>query len=103
MEDNKPELKVFELKWNARGDREWMCAYTNIQAIKEYCSITSTDLSDMDDVDEIIEIPKDKWNEYTINNSEYDESDPDDLKEKTFEEYMKTQTTPDIIAGTMYE
>jgi hypothetical protein len=103
MEDKKPELKVFELKWKTRGDREWMCAYTNIQAIKEYCSITSTDLSDMDDVDEIIEIPKEKWGEYNINNSEYDEKDPDDWKEKTFEEYMKTQTTPDIIAGTMYE
>jgi hypothetical protein len=97
------QLKVFELKWNKSGDREWMCAYTNIQAIKEYCSITSTDLSDMDDVDEIIEIPKEKWCEYTINNSEYDKSDPDDWETKTFEEYMKDHKTPDIIAGTMYE
>jgi hypothetical protein len=103
MEDKKPELKVFELRWNNRGDREWMCAFTNIQAIKEYCSITSTDLIDMDDVDEIIEIPKERWSEYSINNSEYDETDPDDWKSKTFEEYMKIATGPNIIAGTMYE
>lgn len=97
------ELKVFELRWNNSGEKEWMCAYTNIQALKEYCSITSTDLIDMDDVDEVVEIPKDKWSEYNINNSEYDETDPDDWKQKTFEEYMKEATAPDIIAGTMYE
>lgn len=103
MTQTTKELKVFELKWNKLGEREWMCAYTNIQAIKEYCSITSTDLIDMDDVDEIVEVPKEKWPEYTIGNCEYDESDPEDWKSKTFEEYMKTATHPDIIAGTMYE
>lgn len=100
---NKEELKIFELKWNNRGDREGVCAYTNIHALKEYCSITSTDLIDMDDVDEIVEISKEKWSEYNITNSEYDENDPDDWKSRTFEEYMKTATGPDIIAGTMYE
>ena len=98
-----PELKVFELRWNKTNEREWMCALTNIDAIKTYCSITSTDLFDMDDVDEIVEVPKEKWSEHTITNTEYDKNDPEDWESQTFEEYMRTATSADIIAGTMYE
>jgi hypothetical protein len=47
--------------------------------------------------------PQEKWPEFTINNSEYDESYPEDWKQKTFEEYMKDAKGPDIIGGTMYE
>jgi hypothetical protein len=87
------ELKVFELRWT--GEKEWICAFTNIHALRVYCNITDTDLTDMNDTDEIVEVPKEKWPEMTIRNSDKDEF-------QTFEEYMKAQTTPDIIAGTMY-
>lgn len=96
-------LKIFELRWTKQGEKEWMAARTNIEALKTYFSITSTDMSDLDDVDEIVEVPMEKWSEMTIRNADYNSNDPDDWQIKTFEEYMKDQTGPDIIAGTMYE
>jgi hypothetical protein len=80
-----------------------MAARTNIEALKYYFIITSTNISDLDDLDEIEEVPKEKWSEMIIRNSDYNSNDPQDWETKTFEEYMKEQTKPDIIAGTMYE
>jgi len=96
-------LKIFELRWTVQGEKEWMAARTNIEALKTYFSIMSTDMSDLDDVDEIVEVPIEKWPEMIVRNSDYNSNDPDDWETKTFEEYMKDQTGPDIIAGTMYE
>jgi hypothetical protein len=89
------ELKVFELIW-ARQEKEWVCAHTNIEALKTYLNITGTDMSDLEYEDEIVEVPKEKWPGMTIRNS-----NKGDIQ--TFEEYMKAATGPDIIAGTMYE
>lgn len=96
-------LKVFELQWTSQDEKEWIAANTIIEALKTYCSITSTDLIDLEDEDNIIEVPKDKYSEMVIKNIDYDESDPDDWKEQTFEQWLKEHTKPDIIAGTMYE
>lgn len=89
------DLRVFELRWTGQ-EKDWVCAHTNIEALKTYLNITGTDISDLEYEDEIVELPKEKWPGMTIRNS-----DKGDIK--TFEEYMKTATTPDIIAGTMYE
>lgn len=96
-------MKVFELRWNAQDEKEWIAAHTNIGAIKTYLSITSTDITDLDDEDEIVEIPKEEWSKITIRNSEYDKTDPDDFETQTVEEYMKDCKSPNLIAGTMYE
>src|SRR5574341_879183 len=93
------DLKIFELRWSKIGEKEWIAARTNIEALKYYFSITSTDMNDLDDEDEVIEVPKEKWGEMTIRNSDYNSNDPDDWATKTFEEYMKEQIHPDIIAG----
>lgn len=97
------KLKVFELRWNKQDEKEWICAHTNIEALKTYLSMTSTDIVDLDDEDEIVEIPESEWSKITIRNSEYDENDPEDFESQTIEEYMRDQLRPDIIAGTMYE
>lgn len=96
-------MKVFELRWNKQDEKEWIAAHTNIEAIKTYLSITSTDIEDLDDEDEIVEIPKREWGKMTIHNADYDPSDPDDAEFKTFKEYMKDCKKPDLIAGTMYD
>lgn len=100
MEDK--QLKVFELKWNSQGEKEWVCAYTNIEALVTYFNITGASFVDLSGEDEIIEVPKDKWSEYFIVNSEWDENDPEDWEKKSFADYMKDQTTPDVIASTIY-
>lgn len=93
-------MKIFELDWS--GEKEWVAANTNIEALKTHSAITGTDLVDYDDEDSIVEVPEEKWPEMRVINNEYDENDPDDWKEKTFEQWMKEHTKPDIIAGTLY-
>lgn len=96
-------MKIFELRWTSQDEKEWVAANTNIEALKTYLSITSTKIVDLENDDEIVEIPEEKWDEMKMKNLEYDETDPDDWKEKTFAQWMKEHTKPDIIAGTMYE
>lgn len=91
------ELKIFELTWAKAGEKEWVCAHTNVEALKTYFNITGTYITDLDDEDEIVEIPKDKWHQYALRDSD---SDPEITK--TFKEIMKTKTVADIIGGTMY-
>lgn len=96
-------MKIFELRWTDIGEKEWIAAHTNIQAIKEYCSITSTDLFELDDVDEVIELPESDWDILIVRNLDYDSSDSDDWEEKTFRQFIEGLTSPTLIAGTMYE
>lgn len=97
------ELKVFEIKLAQQGEREWVCAYTNLNAVQTYLWITGVNIMDFHKEDEVIEVPKEKWPEMTIRNSDHDPGDPESKETETFEEYMKRATGPDIIAGTMYE
>lgn len=90
-------MKIFEINWESQGEKEWVSAETNIQALKVYCRITDMDLNDFEDSDSITEVPEEKWSEYTIR-SEMDENNT-----TTFSEWMKNNRSPDIIAGTMYE
>jgi hypothetical protein len=99
---NNMTLKIFELRWNEQGEKEWVAAFTNIGALKSYCEITSTDLVDMDGADEIVEVPEEEWANMTIKNTDFDPDDPDDKETQTFSEWMDGRTEPDIIAGTMY-
>lgn len=87
------KLKVFEIKSN--GERIWICAYTNIAALKFWLNQTDETIHDYSDADEIIEVPEHKWPDYKIYKS-------DDETETTFDEYMKKQTTTDIICGTPF-
>lgn len=96
-------LKVFELRWTKQEEKEWIAANTNIEAIQTYLSITDMSIHELDSDGEIVEIPPEKWPNMTVRNSEYNPNDPDDVEEETFEQVMARLTTPDIIAGTMYE
>ena len=88
-------MKIFELRWAAQDEKEWIAAHTNIEALKVYESITDVSLVDMDDDDEIVELPKEKWAEYTVKT----EGEP----AVTFAEWMDGTVKPDIICGTMYD
>ncbi len=96
-------MKIFELRWTAQDEKEWIAADTNIEALKFYLSESSMDIDELDDIDEIVEVPKEDWSKISVRNGEYDEKDPDDWESKTFEEYMKDVHSPELIAGTMYE
>ena len=89
-------MKIFEINWESQGEKEWVAADTNIEAIKFYCKLTGMDIDDFEDTDSIVEIPKSKWKEYRV-------KEEDEENDKTFAQWMKENTGPDIIAGTMYE
>jgi len=93
MNTETKKLKIFELRSSI--GKEWISGITNIDALQTYLSILNIELSELPSDSEIGELPEDVWKDYSI----YDE---DEDSHTSFEEYMKTQTYPDIIAGTMY-
>ena len=96
------KTKIYEIQIN--GEKEWVCADTAIEALKAYSSITDITLTDFENDDDITEVPKEKWSEMNIVNTEgeYDEETGLPVT-KTFAEYMeKESTSADIIATTNY-
>ena len=93
--------KIFQIIYND-GEKQWVAANTVIEALREVLSIESTDIDLMEDV---VELPHDKWDESTVTNNEYDETDPDDWQQLTFREFMQKEVanTPQIIAATFYD
>ena len=96
------KTKIYEIQIN--GEKEWVCADTAIEALKAYSSITDITLTDFENDDDIAEVPKEKWSEMTIvdTEGEYDEEKGFPIQ-MTFSEYMeKEATSADIIATTNY-
>ena len=90
------KLKIFEII-HADGEKEWCTGVTNIEALANYVTQTECSLHEMDGA-EIIELPKEKWSEYVV-------KEEDEVIGLTFEQWMKENgnSSPDIIAGTMYD
>lgn len=88
-------MKVYEIQI---GDHKtWMCANTNIEALKKHEEMTGMMLVDFEKEDSIVEIPRKKWKDYRIIYDESNESKP-----TTFEQYMKTAESADMIASNVY-
>lgn len=88
-------MKIFEIQWSD-GEKSWIAANTNIEAIQEYIRSTDTDILDEFDGSEVVEIPMEKWKEYHVFNDE------ERVSQQSFEEYMKTIKSPEIIAESQY-
>lgn len=94
------ENKVFEILID--GERELVSGKTVIEALKTYLYVTDIYLFEMDDNTEVIEIPKEKWPEINLINTEYNPNDPDDKENFTLEEYMRENTSSELIGGSAY-
>lgn len=88
-------MRIYEIQ--SGGEKEWICANTAIQALKEYSNITGNSIHDFDDDDEIIEVSEDKWNEMEITFP-----DESDQKPMTFREYVKDIEAPHYMCSTCY-
>lgn len=96
------KTKIYEFQIN--GEKEWVCADTLVEALKTYCAITDMSITDFEDDDDIVEVPKEKWAEMEIvdTEAEYDEEKGYPVI-KTFAEYMETEATrAEIIATTNF-
>jgi hypothetical protein len=93
-------MKIFEIRFATENEKAWVYAQTNIDAIKTYCSVTSTGLYDFDEVDEVLELPKEKWSEFTVYD---DESESEDSNKMTFEQWVEENkdSGSDVIAVTL--
>lgn len=93
-------MKIFEIRFEKEQEKAWVYALTNIHAIKTYCSVTSTGLYDFDEVDEVVELPKEKWSEFTVYD---DESESEDSNKMTFEQWVEENkdSGSDVIAVTL--
>lgn len=91
-------MKIYELQLTEIGEKAWVAANSITEAIETYVSSTGEDIINCDDKYEIVELPKEKWSEMTVTNTEYVESDPNDWEEMTLEQWMAENTSPDLIA-----
>ena len=89
------KLKVFEIHTN--GEKDMVCAYTNIHALQVHESITEIGVHDYDNIDFIEEVPEVEWDSIEI-------TDPDNDNEVvcTLKEYMENAESVDIICTTAY-
>jgi len=92
-------MKIFEIIYKD-GEKQWVAASTNIEALQEVLSIESTDI---DLMAEIKELPEDKWDKWCVTNTEYDETDTEDWESKTFREFLNQTDHAQIISATFYE
>jgi hypothetical protein len=83
-------MKIFEIR---TGEKEWVAAHTNIQALRLVYGMSEVNLGDYSDDDEIVEIPESEWPNHSISFGD---------RSETFEEYMKHVTEPEYLAATMY-
>lgn len=92
-------MKIFEIIYKD-DEKQWVAANTNIEALQEVLSIESTDI---DLMTEIKELPEEKWDEWNVTNSEYDETDAEDWETMTFREFLSQAKSPQIISSTFYD
>lgn len=83
------------------GEKTWMCANTNIEALKKHEELTDLGLVDFDTTDEITEVPKDQWKDLSIIDIDADKENGE-YPSITFEEYMEDAVSVDMIACTVY-
>jgi len=87
--------KIFEIRLTDIGEKAWIAAYTNIQALMIYCATTDMALAEFDAEDLIFELPNSNWAEYTI-------TDDNGLKTMSFADWMITNHHTELIAQTNY-
>lgn len=91
-------MKIFQINWHD-GEKSWIAAKSNIQALQVYTDITLMELSEFEDNDEIIELDRGKWADHHITDGDEDDIGNDNYT--TFEEWMLENDEPDIIAETI--
>lgn len=95
-------MKIFEIVY-ADGEKQWVAADTNIEALRE---VISTEDTDLDLMEEIRDLPENKWDEMNVVNNEYDEEseeDEENWETKTFREFIKGYKSSVIISSTFYD
>lgn len=88
METN--ELRIFEFR-SGKSAKEWIAAKTVIKALQLYEDITGIEIWDWQEDSDIVELPKEKWEKYTVINSD---------DKMTFKQWMELNTKPDFITAT---
>ncbi len=83
-------MKIFEIR---TGEKEWVAAHTNIQALRLVYGMSEVNLGDYSDEDEIVEIPESEWPNHSV---VYEDG------EETFTDIMKRITEPEYLAATYY-
>jgi|GEM_PF-4992495 len=93
-------MNIYAIK--SQGEIDWICANTIFQALKFYHLNNDMEISDYDDSDDIELIPKEKWGELNITDTDELDENEDPKIISTFAEFMKTATEPEFIASTVY-
>lgn len=87
-------MNIYEFR--EYGEKTWVCGNTLIEALQYYSKETDLEITDFDSTDDIVLFPQEKWKDTYI--TYYEE----DNLQISFEEFMKGQVSPEILASTAY-
>lgn len=94
------DLKVFQI--NQGGERTYVGAYTNIQALAIYKEHYPDEFDELDPTDSIVELTKEQCENITLTNHDFDEDDPDsDPENFSLQWWLENYQADEIIGGTM--
>lgn len=93
--------KAFKILFG--GERYWICARTEIEALQTMVTDVGIEFSDFDHEDSIEVIPADQWSQLNIVDPETDLEEHDELEIlETLAQHMAAAKTPGFIASTDY-
>jgi len=93
--------KAFKILFG--GERYWICARTDIEALQTMVTDVGIDFSDFDHEDSIEVIPADQWPQLNIVDPETDLEEHAELEIlETLAQHMAAAKTPGFIASTDY-
>ena len=69
-------MKIFEITFTKENEKAWIYAKSLIDCIKTYLRVTGASIGDFSEDDDIAQIPKEKWHEYTVLNTDNEDELP---------------------------
>ncbi len=95
-------MKAFKLI--ITSEQEIIAANNPVEALKYYSDLTSMSLDEIaEETEDFIEIDKSEWENIILTNTEYDESNPNDMpKSWTLLELMNETKSPELLSSTVY-
>ena len=98
---NAHGYKAFKIMFG--GERYWICARTEIEALQTMVTDVGVEFLDFDHEDSIEVIPSDQWSDLKIVDPETDLEEHDEYEVlETLAQHMQSAKAPGFIASTDY-
>lgn len=59
-------MNVYQLEFETKKTKAWICAHTIIQALQIYCAENRLSIHGLNSTDKVVVVPSDKWDTLTF-------------------------------------